>query len=395
MIKGKTALKILLPVVILLVGFFVMSTLVKSRPAPKKSVPREEGVLVEVMIAKRQDYRVLVKSTGTVTPARTVAISPQVSGRIVSVAPGLANGLFVKEGELLFEIESIDYELALKRAEAARVKAEYELITVESGAEVARLEWERLKNKGSVEPNPLVLYAPQLRNARAALDSADAVVEQAIVNIERTRVAAPFNGRIKSESIEIGQLVTTGAAIMEISGTEKAEIDVPLTAYDISWIETPKSPASKNFSKTILRTSMGGSREGRVLRSSGEVNARDRMMQVVVGLEDPYGLEEESTGLVSLPEGAFVDVEIEGRLLKNIFRIPRTAVRDGSTIWTMDKEDKLRINKVTILLTDRETVVIKKGLAAGDKIITTNLSGAADGLKLRAVDKGKGKGTAL
>jgi multidrug resistance efflux pump len=101
-------------------------------------------------------------------------------------------GGFFRQGERLFSIEDTDYRLALERAEATRAKAEYELATIESQAEVARVEWERLYEDSGEEPNPLVLYEPQLKNARAALASAGSSVRQAEIDLERTRVRASF-----------------------------------------------------------------------------------------------------------------------------------------------------------------------------------------------------------
>ena len=108
------------------------------------------------------------------------------------------------------------------------------------------------------------------------------------------------------------------------------------------------------------------------------------MMRVIVGINDPYGLNEKATR-PTLAAGSFVNVVINGKKLKDVFIIPRTAFRDNSTVWTMDKEDMLKIKKVKTLRLERERVIISKGIDNGDMIVLTNLSGAANRMKLRTL----------
>jgi hypothetical protein len=80
-------------------------------------------------------------------------------------------------------------------------------------------------------------------------------------------------------------------------------------------------------------------------------------------------------------------VKISGRMLEGVFRIPRVALRDNSTVWIMEKENKLQIRSVTPLRFEKETVILSKGLVDGERIVLTNISGAANGMKLRAIKK--------
>jgi hypothetical protein len=107
------------------------------------------------------------------------------------------------------------------------------------------------------------------------------------------------------------------------------------------------------------------------------------MMQIIVGIDDPYGLENKETDRPALAAGTFVDVRIKGRTLENVFVIPRIAFRDNSTVWVMDTSNKLQIEKVLISRIEREKVIIAEGLDDGDMIVLTNISGAANGMKLR------------
>ena len=106
-------------------------------------------------------------------------------------------------------------------------------------------------------------------------------------------------------------------------------------------------------------------------------------MQVIVEIKDPYGLKEKVGTRPALAAGSFVEVEIKGKRLKDVFVIPRTAFRDNSTVWTMDKDNMLKIKKVKTLRLEKERVIISEGIDDGEMIVLTNLSGAANGMKLR------------
>ncbi|NNG46150.1 MAG: efflux RND transporter periplasmic adaptor subunit, partial [Deltaproteobacteria bacterium] len=85
--------------------------------------------------------------------------------------------------------------------------------------------------------------------------------------------------------------------------------------------------------------------------------------------------------------GMFVDVEIIGNPLSGVFRIPRSALRDGDTVWTMDDEGTLRVTPVTVVRRERHTVVLRDGFPEGAKVVLTNISGAAEGMKLRLAEE--------
>ena len=165
--------KIVLPLLIIVAGVVAMRLLILSRPEPKKEARENPGALVEVLAATRGERRVEVQGTGTVQPRQEINVIPQVSGRVVEVAPQLVAGGFFRQGEVLFRLDAADYRLAVDRARAATARAEYELATMEGQARIAREEWERLALADGREANPLVVYEPQLKNARAALRIAD------------------------------------------------------------------------------------------------------------------------------------------------------------------------------------------------------------------------------
>lgn len=380
-------LKIAVPLLIIIFGIVIMVTLVSRRPAPNREIRNDPGVLVQVFRAEKKNTEITVKGTGTVEAAQEVSVIPQVSGLVVHISPHLHVGGFFRTNDTLFKIEDTDYKLALERAIAARAKAEYELATIESQARIARAEWERINKDKQSPPNPLVVYEPQLKNAQAALASAEADVKKAELDLERTKIRAAFNSRVRSENIDIGQYVRTGTSVAVLSGTDTAEIVVPLPLDDLRWLSIPRSGDKIKGSQASVGLNVGGKWydwHGHVVRSTGEVDPKSRMMQIVVEIHDPYGLtEKKDRARPALAVGTFVDVLIKGRTVKDVFTIPRTAFRDNSTVWVMDSTNKLKIRKVVPLRIEKQEVIIAEGIGEEDMIVVTNVSGAADGMKLR------------
>jgi RND family efflux transporter MFP subunit len=388
-------LKIVLPVLIIAAGIAGAALLVKSRQAPQKERPPSPGALVRVLTVAPSDHRIEVTATGTVQPQQRIEVTPQVSGRVVEVSPKFITGGFFTKGERLFAIEGIDYKLAVEQAAANLARAELNLATVEGQARVARQEWQRLRGSAGTDPNPLVLYDPQLKEARANVASARAALKQARLNLERTVLHAPFAARVSSEQVDLGQYVRAGSSVGSLAGTSQAEIVVPLALEEIPHLRIPGRGNGGPGSPAQVRMNLNGRSytwSGRVVRSLGEMDPRGRMARVVVAVDDPYQLHaRHNTEKPDLAVGMFVELTLQGTTLQDVVRIPRRALRENSSVWVVDSNNELRIRPVRVVRREREHLFIADGLSAGERIVLTNLSGAADGMALRPAEEGAGR----
>jgi RND family efflux transporter MFP subunit len=378
-----------LPVLIIAAGILILAVLLMNRPRPVKEDVQSRGVLVSTETVKAEDRIVSVRGTATVRAEREISVIPQVSGVVVKTSKEFATGGFFQKGETLFRINETDYRLALDRARAAEAQARVELATIKSKGRIARREWEQMKDKITAdEPSPLVLYKPQTKSAKAALLSATASVKLAALNLRRTRVDAPFDCRVRSESVDTGQYVRAGTQVAVLAATDMAEIVVPLHLDELQWIALPEQGMRSESSSATVYMGHGGKRHGwpgRVARSHGEVDTKSRMVRIVVNVSDPYGLRETDGTRPPLLEGSFVDVVIKGKTLKDVITIKRKALRDDSTVWTVSDEGLLQIRKVEVLRIENDDVFISSGLRDGDTIVVSGISGAANGMKLRSM----------
>ncbi len=379
--------KIILPIVVVLIAVAMAVVLVKLRQPPQQHEEPFLGPLTEFVEAVSIDRQVQVRGTGTVEPRNEIRIIPQVSGKVVEIAPQLIVGGFFHKGEQLLAIEDADYRLAIELARASLAQAELELARTRNLAEVARGEWQRLGGRDGAAPDPLVVYEPQLINARAQRDAAEAAIAQAELNLKRTRIHAPFNGFVRSEQVDLGQFLGMGAPVATITGTDLVEIVVPVPLEDLAWLEVPRRGETTSGATAEVKLKTGGhiSRwKGEVVRVLGDIDPLSRMARVVITVEDPYAAKQEKGDLLDqLRPGMFVEVEMLGRTQKGAIVIPRGALRDNETVWVVDDDNRLRIRKVETLRRERDEILLHAGLAVGEKVIITNLSGAADGMLLR------------
>lgn len=377
----------ILPILVIIVALGLTFILVKSRELPKPHETSYLGPLVEVAELVKKSRRVVVSSTGTVQPRYEVDITPQVKGRVSEISPHMVAGGIFRKGELLFAIEDVDYKLAISLAHSSLAQAELELMRNENLAELARKEWYALNPDTDAEPNPLVVYEPQLKSARAQRDAAQANVAQAELNLQRTRVVAPFNGYVRSEQVELGQFLNAGSPVAKIAGTDQTEIVVPLPLDELAWLQVPRNDVSRQGSSAKVKLVSGGRTftwQGMITRAMGEIDPRTRMARVVVTVEEPFSRDTKGMRLLNnLLPGMFVEVHLQGEELAEVVSVPRGALHDDDTVWIVDDEKKLHIRAVDIIRRERDEVLVLSGLDAGEKIVLTNLSGASEGMLLR------------
>ncbi len=382
----------ILPILVIVIALVLTFVLIKSRKVPKPHETTYLGPLVEVAELVKTSRQVIISGTGSAQSRYEVGITPQVKGRVSELSPQMVAGGIFRQGELLFAIEDVDYQLAIALAQSSLAQAELELLRNENLADLARKEWHSLNSNNSAEPNPLVIYEPQLKSARAQRDAAQANVKLAELNLQRTRVFAPFNCYVRSEQLEIGQFINAGAPVATVAGLDQLEIVVPLSLDELVWLQVPRRGTTQegslgqkgSLAKVELQS--GGQTfqwQGVITRTLGEIDPRNRMARVVVTVSEPYAQNREGKLLNDLLPGMFVEVHLQGEEISDVIAVPRGALHDNDTIWIVDEDNRLHIREIDIVRQERDEILVRSGLNAGEKIVLTNLTGAAEGMLLR------------
>jgi RND family efflux transporter MFP subunit len=349
--------------------------LIGRKPPPPSTQPAAQPPLVSVVPVRLGDRTLRVRTYGTVVPRTEMTLQAEVAGRIVSATAAFEQGRFFEAGELLAQIDPADYRLALAQAEARRAQATLRLAQEEAEAKLARREL------GTEATDPLALREPQLAEARASLAAAEAAVEQARLNLERTRVRAPFAGRVRAKSADVGQFVAAGTPLARLYAVDAAEVRLPIALEELAFVDLPLD-ARGNGPPVLLRATVGGapeSWEARVVRVEAEVDPKTRMIHAVARAEKPYA----AAGRPPLMVGLFVEAEIRGRTVAGVAALPRSALRPDGTVLVADPGARLRVRPVTLLRIEGETALISGGLAEGERVCVHPLETASDGTVVR------------
>ena len=386
----KTLLKILLPIVVLGLGVAGAWKMIALRPVIETQPPEISVPMVRVLRVQSQDFQFKVRTQGTVGPRTEIVLVPEVSGRVVYVSPSLASGGFFDEGSILLRIDPRDYQTAVVQARARVAQTEFVLSREKAEAAAALKEWESL---GKGEPSLLLRREPQLAEARAALAGAQAEVQRAARDLEKTEIKAPFAGRVRQENIDIGQFVTRGNSVAALYSVDLAEVRLPLPDSQLAYLDLPfryRGEAEQlRGPKVILRSTFGGKEHfwsGRVVRTEGEIDPRTRMVHVVAQVANPYARGKDPDR-PPLAVGMFVEAEIMGRRAKGVIILPRAALRGESRVLVVDSEDHLHYRSVEVLLTDRKQVILKSGLQAGERVCLTSLDTVVDGMQVETLEE--------
>ncbi len=386
----KKMLKIVLPLIVLLGGLWIAIWLFSTRPSADQNPPSQKFTLVETTALESVTKQVMVSAKGTVIPAREIVIQPEVSGRVVAQSKKLSPGGRIKKNELLVRIDRRDYELALAREKAALAQAEFQLKVEQGRKEVAAYEWTLMdeEDQPTGAAKELTLRSPHIENMKASLEAAKSGLERARLNVRRTEIKAPFNGMVRSESVEIGQLVTPQNRLATFVGTDAFWVQISVPVEKLDWIDIPGMSAKKGSAVKVIDRAGSGTkieRSGRVIRLLGDLDSRGRMAQLIVSVKDPLGLKSEPGEAPSKPLflGSYVTVEIPGREIENVFEVPRTELRDGDKVWLMDEEGFLVIQQVNVIWRENEFVYAQGGLTPEDRMVTSRIPNPVQGMRLR------------
>jgi RND family efflux transporter MFP subunit len=287
---------------------------------------------------------------------------------------------------VLLRIDPRDYETNLLRAEAALKSTESNLAQEKGRAQVAEQEWQKLPkgSQRSQAAKDLYLRKPQLDQAQSQMLAAQADLNTAQDNLERTIIRAPYDALIRSKHSELGQFVAAGSPLADIFSVEYAEIRLPIPQNKLDYLELPGLSGTDRGSAIDLYTDVGGEVKhwtAHLHRTEGVFDERSRVLYAVAQIEDPYGLQHPDREPLRI--GTFVNANIEGRELADIVPLPRYVMRAGNNLWVVDKSNHLRNRQVTLLRTGGDLVYISGGLDNGDLVSLTTLDSSLDGTEVR------------
>ncbi|MBU4460241.1 MAG: efflux RND transporter periplasmic adaptor subunit [Verrucomicrobia bacterium] len=386
--RPHPVLRVVVPIVLITVAVSGAVWMVKTSPKPAPRPPGERAAVVTVTHLVRSSVRVVVDTTGTVVPSRSVTLTPRVSGPIVWVDPRFVPGGRFRAGETVVKIDPVDYGLAVTNRWVGLVKAEYDGEVEQGMQDLAAYEWQAVTTNAPAgayteQDRSLALREPHLRLVRGNLASARALLESARLDLERTAVSAPFNAVVQARQADLGAQVSPQTALAELVGTDAYWVRVALPAGHLHWVRAADEGGQGGAPVTVSPvpgTESDATWRGTVLRKLPDLEPGGRQAQLIVEVERP---EQPATGSGALLLGAYVRVRIEGPVLENVIAIPRTALREGDGVWVVRADGRLEVRPVKVLWSSRDRAVVGEGLAEGETVVLSELAVPVTGMLLQ------------
>ena len=378
--------KIIAPALVIAASVGAYTLLHATKPSPEKSDQGPRPLSVYTTSVEQEDVTLQVITRGEVRARTEINLAAQVGGRIVSVSPEFTEGGLVEPDAVLLQIESTDYELALRQAEARVAEAHVGVEQSLADADVAR---KQLRNQA--QASDLALKKPQVAEARARLKAAEADLAQARLNLRRTDITLPFSGRLIETSVDIGQYITPGTVVARAFGTDTVEIRLPLDDTQLASLALPigfTAAPGAGLPVTLSATVAGQPQQwlGKLLRLDASMDPQTRMLYAIAAVDDPYGKNVSATGM-PLAVGLFVQASIEGRKMGSALVIPRDALRAGNIVYIINTQGLLEIRKVEVAHTSPDRAVVSAGLQAGEQVITSPVRNPVQGMTLIALTR--------
>lgn len=361
------------------------------RPDAERKEPEAPAPVVFVQDVTYTPVSLNVSAQGEVRPKQQIQLTTQVGGQIVMVSDRFADGGVIEKGDVLIKIEDADYRLAVTRARARVASAQQSLAVEKAESALAQEDYNELAGaSGTAQPSDLTLRLPQLARAEADYQSALADLQDAKLGLARTSVRAPFDGRVRSIAANLGQFINPGTPIGEIFSTDVAEIRLPLTDEDLSRLNLPLAFFDKEQGPEVRLSTIaaGQMREwtGRIVRVDAAIDASTRQIAAIVEVVDPYGAAADNGFPLAI--GLYVDADIAGPTVPNATVLPRLAVQpteNGYVAYTVNDEDVVVSNPITVAATTAQGFVVTDGLSEGDRVIISRLNSRV-GSTVRALD---------
>jgi RND family efflux transporter MFP subunit len=372
------------PMVALTIAAFIAVLLLSFRPHLEPQGVERSLIAVRTLTVVPQAEILTVRSQGTVKPRVEGQLTPEVSGRVVWLAPALVTGGSFAKGDLLFRIDDSDYRNTYDRSKAvvSRAEVEYELAESDNNRQ-QRLSKQKLSSQLQVDQAHRAY-----RVAEANLIEARISLEQSRLNLKRVRISAPYTGRVLNESIDVGEYVSSSKAVASIYATDTFEIRLPIANSQFAYLNLAPTASgmidSNHAPKVTIYGEYGGTKFewlGEMVRTEAVIDAQSRMLYGVARVKTEYSKEKPP-----LVVGLFVKADIEGRAVENVIRLPRSAIRDDNQLLVVDQEDRLRFRKVKILRVEYDDVLVSGGLVAGERVCISPLQVVVDGMKVKPLD---------
>jgi RND family efflux transporter MFP subunit len=382
--KKSRISKLIVPLCVVVITAALVYWIKTNPPESKrKEASNAPQMTVEVKKLIPRSYQVSVESFGTVAPRTQSVLFSQVSGQIIKVSPQFRDGGFFDKGDVLLELDDRDFRSEAKTAEAALIEAKQNYEEEKARGEQAITDWKRLGN--GKEASDLVLRKPQLAATQAQVLSAEAQFEKANLALERTKIIAPYAGRILTKNVDIGQVVSSTTALADIYAADYVEIRLPIKNKDLALMKLPEeyindANEDKALGNVVISSNLIGKQvwQGNIVRTESAIDEDSQQLYVVAQIDKPY---ESNNQTAQIKIGQYVTAAIEGKKVEGALVVPSSSIYQGSYVYIVE-EGVLKRKYIEVTWQNGIESIIGSGLSAGDNLVITALGQINSGTRV-------------
>ena len=379
--SNKSNLSKIYPIIVVSLGVLICFVLIKCSPEVKPEEVKRVIPTIDTMVVKPESRNIIIDSQGTIIPRTESQLYPEIRGEVIYVSPKLDEGSSFKKGDILLRIDSRDYELDIKTAEANLDDAKTALSIARAESNFEKEQWAESNNGIASD---LRLKIPQLRKAESTVEAAEANLEKLKRNLEKTTIRAPYDGLVRKKNVDRGTVIGPGYLIANIYAIDYVEVKLPVPDEDLAFLNIPLDGSQideSNQPKVTLTGSLGGKDEvweGNIVRMEAEIDAKSRMAILIGRISDPY------KSKIPLRVGQFVEAEIRGREFNNLYSVDREFIKNSNEIVTVNMVDStLAFKSISVLRYINDIALINDGLSNEISICLTNLDVMYNGMKVQ------------
>ncbi len=353
-----------------------------GKEAKGKGKGRGGPVAVRTTTVKRQAMPVVIDAVGSVESEHSVAVRPQVGGALTAVM--FKEGDYVRQGQVLFRIDSRSMQVSVAQTQAAVTRDEAQL--AQARAQEQRLR--PLAEKEYITRQEYDVAATQVKSLEATVAANKSVVEAAKLQLSYSEITAPISGRTGGLSVKAGNLVaggTGGAPLVLINSTKPILVALSVPQRNLDDIR--KIGGGKKLLKVEV-TPSGGSG----VAASGELVFIDNAVNPSTGtilVKARIRNDKEE-----LWPGQFVSAKIILSIEEDAITLPEAAVQpgqDGPFVFVV-KEGRARAQNVTVDRQLGQHVVISKGLQGDEQVVIEVPPTLTNGSQVTRAGEGGSKG---
>ncbi len=348
---------------------------IERRPPPVPTPP-----VVDVITLEQRPQSPILSGFGRVEAEQQAMLASRVAGQLERFGDGVLPGQVVEQGAPVAYIDQADLRLALEDAEAQLRNAEAQLALENAEQQRARSEYESFGRQLSAERRALVLREPQLRQAQAQLTQARVIRDQAALNLERATLTAPWKAMVQERLVGAGSLLSLGTELLNLVGVEQFWVRASLPGDALEWLE----PGSL-VTLTSRGWPDGASREGTLVSILPNLEESGLQAQLLIAVNDPLALESDGP---ALRLGDVMRVAFETQAQEDLIALPSAALRPGERVWWVDDEDRLHSTTVTLAYRGEDEALVRSGLEAGQRVVTSGLAQPREGQQIRVRTRG-------